>query len=464
MRWRNHLVIIILGLAAYSPSLRVGFIWDDHFTVEEKPSIRSWSWANVAHDFTTGLFDDPKGVDFYRPLEIFVNRINYSICGLRPFGFHVFNLLFHILNALLLAALTGALGFSSLAALFVGSLFVVHPAIVQDLIVISGRDELMSLGFTLAALIILLKPGRTPLFIGTVLYGLAMLSKESAVILPGLLALLLWYRGDSAASLRRPIFLMGPLFVYLLWHRHVMHHIVPSIPIELGLAFFTKAFPQMLLHYVRLAVWPWNLYTDRMIGLPGHYWPLYLGAFLLLIGWLAWKKNRLAWLCSLWFLLPLLPKTILTIQASLIHDHWIYPMLWAILLPMGILLAEGWASPKLALRYVARTSFFAVLIFWSFLVHLNIELRGTDEKLYRWAMNFRTSSVMKNNLAALLWKEGRYAEAIPYLEILVAESPNDQKLLATLEYARKHAGAFPINLSEKFHQRALGVDDADHQN
>ena len=36
------------------------------------------------------------GNDFYRPLVTVANRIDYSLYGLKPWGYHLSNLLFHM--------------------------------------------------------------------------------------------------------------------------------------------------------------------------------------------------------------------------------------------------------------------------------------------------------------------------------------------------------------------------------
>src|SRR3989338_8816354 len=106
---RYQLMIGVLALTAYAPTLRMGFLWDDHVMIEANPALHQWSWQNLKHDFTTDVFDH-QGDPYYRPAQTLMNRLDYTLWGARPVGFHLTNLLFHLANALLIAELVLALG------------------------------------------------------------------------------------------------------------------------------------------------------------------------------------------------------------------------------------------------------------------------------------------------------------------------------------------------------------------
>src|SRR5204862_7072498 len=135
---------ILLGLAAYSPALPTGFIYDDHILIDSIPFIRSWSIANLRHDFSSGVFDYPgTHAGFFRPIQILSTRMEYSLWQLHPFPYHLTNLLLHLGNALLLYELLLAMGFMLWAALLASCLFVAHPIIVEDLLMVSGRGDML---------------------------------------------------------------------------------------------------------------------------------------------------------------------------------------------------------------------------------------------------------------------------------------------------------------------------------
>jgi hypothetical protein len=149
-------MIVLLAFSAYAATFKVGFLWDDHAMIEVNPTLRSWSMKNLQKDFSTDVFSG-MGDPYYRPLQTVLNRLDYSLWGLRSWGYHLTNFLFHALNGLLVVELVLALGFPPLAALLTACLFVVHPIVVEQLLIISGRAELIGLSFALVTT--LLWPG-----------------------------------------------------------------------------------------------------------------------------------------------------------------------------------------------------------------------------------------------------------------------------------------------------------------
>src|ERR1051326_7490709 len=132
MAWRYRLIIVCLALSAYWPVMRLGFFWDDHVMIEANPALREWSGQTIKHDFTTDVFDG-HGDPYYRPAQTLLDRLDYTVWGLRPFGYHLTNWIGHALNAVLLMELAIALGLGNLAALLAGCLFAVHPIPVEEL-------------------------------------------------------------------------------------------------------------------------------------------------------------------------------------------------------------------------------------------------------------------------------------------------------------------------------------------
>ncbi len=89
----------IVLLAVYSNVLKAPFLFDDHSSIEENPSIRSifplsqsmWS----PKDFSVAG----------RPMVSLSFALNYAIGGLNVFGYHLVNILIHAWNASLVASL-----------------------------------------------------------------------------------------------------------------------------------------------------------------------------------------------------------------------------------------------------------------------------------------------------------------------------------------------------------------------
>jgi outer membrane protein assembly factor BamD (BamD/ComL family) len=77
---------------------------------------------------------------------------------------------------------------------------------------------------------------------------------------------------------------------------------------------------------------------------------------------------------------------------------------------------------------------------WALGVHLNVALRGTDEKMYRWALRFTTSNPVKYNLGVLLLDTRRPLEAVDYFEEVQAAYPDDPRNVRALSIAYWESG------------------------
>src|SRR5207237_829972 len=134
---------------------------------------------------------------------------------------------------------------------------------------------------------------------------------------------------------------------------------------------------------------------------------------------------RVGLLCVAWLVLSLLPMTVAMITGGFILDHWAYSVAPAVLLPLALFFDHAWTHPHRFFYRVVALLFFPLLIIWALLTHLNVQLRGTDEKLFRWALNFTTSHPIKHNLGVILVQQGRPQEAIEYFEEVRYAYPDD---------------------------------------
>lgn len=122
--------------------------------------------------------------------------------------FHLFNLLVHVVNAWLLFYLVRRLGASDLLAVATAAAFLLHPLATEPVNYITARFALLSLTFSLAAVLAHLRAdGRVRgELVAAGFYLLALLCKETAAPLPLLVLILDALRGRS-----RPVVLLSLL-------------------------------------------------------------------------------------------------------------------------------------------------------------------------------------------------------------------------------------------------------------
>ncbi len=183
-----------LAGVVYLPSLGNGFAYDDLLIIVQDRTIRSL--GGIPELLVRPYWPGEDGVAFglWRPVTSISLTLLWVVSDGAPWVFHLANVLLH-------AAVTagvvvvGARVFPVRVAAIAGLIFAVHPVHVEAVANGVGIAELLAAGFILLAL-----ERATRGSAGTVsrvaeardvgfLYLLAFLSKESAVVLPGLLFL-----------------------------------------------------------------------------------------------------------------------------------------------------------------------------------------------------------------------------------------------------------------------------------
>lgn len=428
---RHRLLVLLLGLIAWFPTLKTGFFWDDQFIILQNPSLAHWT--DAPKDFVRPIFQDPNN-NFYRPLLPLSLRIDRNLWGFHALGYHLVNLAIHIANSVLLISVVLLLGATPLTALLTAALFVVHPMIVQNLLMIVGRDELLSFFFSLCSILALSKSEKKGAIFGAVFFVASFLSKESGISTFFFFLLTAGPHLPRSSYWKRAVVLLVISIGYVL----LIHKIVPSISIPFDVhwlaAFLLKGVPQILCQYAAKVYWPTLLYSDRMLTPAGTAWPAYTLALLAIIVFLTWKRSRLATVCVLWFAIGLAPKLPKTLLSSMVLDHWVYPSLLGALLPLAAVLSSWWNDPQSWIRFSMRGACAFLIFFWTLLAHVNVIQRGTPETFFAWSNRFHTSPTLRMNYAAILISQQRWDEAERILEKLLKESPDNETAEKALTY------------------------------
>ncbi len=221
-RLRPALEATLVACLAAAPYLGVKdapFVFDDVKLVRDNETIRDFSRIPATFNIFSRRWDDEELRANYRPLRFLSYAVDYRITrwihgdfkpeALPTRVFHIHNILLHALNALLILGIARLLLGDRPAALLLALLFAVHPILTEAVSYVSGRRDVLSTFFFLAALRVYLgragppaaAPGRddlpraaplttTALIAVPVLFVLALLSKEMAVTLPAVILLI----------------------------------------------------------------------------------------------------------------------------------------------------------------------------------------------------------------------------------------------------------------------------------
>jgi tetratricopeptide (TPR) repeat protein len=180
----------LAALALYARTLGYTFVWDDLDLIVRNAALQGPTWAHtLVQDFwaSTG-----GGTGMWRPLVTLSYRMDGVLSGWRPWAFHLVNLLAHAAATALLARLALARGASRAAALAAGLVYASAPAMSESVAWIAGRTDAFAALLTLAALVLARahrERGARSLAAGSLACtALALISKESALVLPLLIA------------------------------------------------------------------------------------------------------------------------------------------------------------------------------------------------------------------------------------------------------------------------------------
>jgi len=131
------LAFFALAYVTLQNGLHGPFVSDDGGYIVSNPYLRELSMENLVAFFDPTSPAQIHAVGNYAPVHLTLHALEYQIFADDVFGYHLVNLLFHALSAVLLVALLLRSGVPGIAALLGGALFTVHPANVQAVVWVS---------------------------------------------------------------------------------------------------------------------------------------------------------------------------------------------------------------------------------------------------------------------------------------------------------------------------------------
>ncbi len=147
--WLPALVCLALAsltIAAFWQIKDCGFIdFDDNIYVYSNAYVQSGlDWNSVGQAFSYELATK---IGFWHPITWMSLMLDYSIFGLNPSGYHVTNLLFHVLSTILLFLILRRMTKALWPSAFVATLFAIHPLHVESVAWIAERKDVLSTFF-----------------------------------------------------------------------------------------------------------------------------------------------------------------------------------------------------------------------------------------------------------------------------------------------------------------------------
>src|SRR5574340_713095 len=294
------LTLVVLGFALYAWNLGNPLFWDDTDWIVDNPAVHRVSPANLrflfSHDVLAVIRQHS---NYYRPVLMLSFLANWAAAGPAPLGYHLLSNGLHLANAALLFLLLDRLLRQRAVAAIAALLWLVHPLQVEAVAYISGRGDPLSVFFMLASLWLWLTPGRWRKAGALACAAAAILSRETAVLLPVYVTVTLMvfvYPQPFWRSLRTALRESWPLYLVSLggiglraavlasvaaapWHRQASAYTE-------HVAYRLWTFLGALVVYLRVAVTPMGLHMERTVPVITSplEWPVALALALLTVG------------------------------------------------------------------------------------------------------------------------------------------------------------------------------------
>ncbi len=409
-------LIAILGFAVYANSLNGQFIWDDNHQVKNNAYVkdRTQILKIFSEDIGSGA---GRKYGFYRPLQILTYVFDYSLWNLNVRGYHLSNILLHILTALTIFWLINLLYNNFRVALFTSLLFVVHPVHTEAVSYISGRADSLAALFMLLAVICYIKSlGQRQLSFSILMlvsFTLALLSKESTLILP-LVLLLYHYSFKQRLKIKPFLPVLTLTLLYIILRLTLLKFLLSFGSASTTLGQRLPGFFVALSNYLRLIVLPLNLHMEYGQGLFSLSHPQVILGILLLLGLFIYliKKRQSPNLISFglsWFLLTLLPVANLYPVNAYLAEHWLYLPSVGLLL----ILAYGLNSLYQTRRPQALILLISLLTFYSYLTIKQNNYWRKPITFYQRTLRYAPESARAHNeLGLTYFTLGNYEAAL----------------------------------------------------
>lgn len=195
------LLVALVGVV-YAPTLTAPLVWDDSRLILESPAIEQ---LDLRHAFLTPFWFGAPGEAgssaFFRPITSLSLGLDYRIHAQNPAGYHLSNVVFHLIGVGALFALLRRRGASARIAFLLGLGWALLPRLTEGVAWISGRGDVLGGMFSLLALLCYRQGSPRRVVLAAVLALAALFSKESG--LGVWVALSMFELGALRASPRR---------------------------------------------------------------------------------------------------------------------------------------------------------------------------------------------------------------------------------------------------------------------
>ncbi len=418
-------VLAVIGFLCYGRVISYPFVHDDVVFIVNNPDIKSLDLIEIFH---------PRAVDtavpelvntYYRPLIELVHRIQYRLFGLTPHGYHLTNIILHILNAFMLFALFTRLKTLTKGIAFSAAvIFLVHPVQTESVACISGISNVLLLTMMLGSFHLYLDGTRKGVFwkylLALVIFLIGCFVKEQMIVLPFVIALFEWLTDRRMKSVAGYLI---PLVVYFVLRKLILGFSTTVIFDPNGEYLLRMAaIPRSILTYLSLMIFPVNLHYYRSLNVlePSIFAAMIVAVLIGIVYWgcrrfqspyrpyvifgLGWMMLTIAPMLNI---IPLVNE-----YASILNfEHFLYIPLAGMSLIVCLVAAHAAEKFKVSPSMLRNIIICVMIVGSGLTIHQNRFWRS-EIALFERTLNYVDSARVRILLGKAYYFDGRHHDAI----------------------------------------------------
>jgi len=452
--WLLPAIAVLLIAAGYARTPRLGLVFDDDLIIKANPFITSAKY--IPSYFTQHIWSNLMLArkNYYRPVFLLWLLANYKEFGRDPLGWHISSLLLHLGSVVLLYFLALRFTRERYAALGACLLFGLHPLQVENVAWASACTELLGSLLTLGSVLCYLRSleestRRMGWLLGSLfLYALAVLTKETAIIVPAIVFVHEWVgrpatgegarapqrsQGAALAAAVRESWLFGVVAAGYLAARVAVLGGMGHDVVQLSKQVWAQTVPRVLEVYLLHLVWPARLgpfydypyvtfFSVGSVLLPAG---VVLATAVLLL--LAIRKSPGGQVAAVWVALSILPVLAIGVfpRGEILHDRYMYQPLIGIALLAGLGIAaleRRWKTEEA--QWTLRVACAVVAVVMGILTYRQTRYWTDNFTLYRRGVEVAPRNALaNNNLGSELMNHGDWGAAMAHFQKAVEYAP-----------------------------------------
>ena len=456
-----YIVLIVTTLAVFWQVHQFGFLHiDDNIYITENSHIKSGlNLDSILWAFNTTY------AEFWHPLTWLSLMFDYQLYGLNAGGYHITNIILHLLSTLLLfwlfIRMTGAVWKSAFVSVF----FALHPLHVEAVVWISERKDVLSTFFWMLTLCLYVfytgKPAIKRYLLVLFSFILALLSKPMVVTLPVIMILLDYWplnrfelqKGNLIKwqlKGKTPFFVLSAVFSII-----TIYAQYKPVGRDLKFSMISRLANALVsfITYLEKTFWPHDLavFYPFPHEIPALH--VLVAALLILVitAVVIVAMKRLPYLFTgwIWFTITIAPVIgIIPIGDFAMTDRYHY------IPSIGIAIILAWGIPSLIKveQPGKKILFLAGMIFLTIIAFLSWKQCGyweNDIKLFNHTLQATKNNYLAHiNLGYVLFKEGKNQEAIDHYNKAIQIMPGNILIYNNRGNAYAKSGRYELALQD----------------